>query len=94
MLDKIIGRSRLRRAIAVVSNDGALDNEECLDATLTNDFDDSGNGNDLITTEPNKPRTDDNKGSASKLPARSQSQLDLPSVETSVTDEDGNGFTG
>ncbi|KAE9420383.1 hypothetical protein Angca_009626, partial [Angiostrongylus cantonensis] len=42
-------RSRLRRAIAVVSNDGVLDNEESLDASLISDVGDSRNNNDLVT---------------------------------------------
>lgn len=84
-------RSRLRRAIAVVSYDGSLDNEESLDDTLTTDVDDLRNDNDIVTAGTNSCPTDDNKGSCPSLSSRSQSHLDIPSIDMlSVAGDDGN----
>ncbi|EYB84505.1 hypothetical protein Y032_0315g2272 [Ancylostoma ceylanicum] len=82
-------RSRLRKAIAVVSLDGSLDSEESLDNNLVEE-------DDMISCESALPESGsdanlDRNDSASSLQSGSGSfsQLTLPSIDVSMTGDTG-----
>ncbi|KJH51399.1 hypothetical protein DICVIV_02413 [Dictyocaulus viviparus] len=92
-------RLRLRRAIAVVSYGGPLDNEESLDVTLIDDADATTNGNEFVNADTENSGARDIKESAlnisSHLPSQlSLSSIDLPAMGESESISPNSGYSG